>query len=541
VRQRKRQRKLKQALKPATTAGFDADWQWPSTIDTLALGRMAKIVLALFTQPELWIHRRIERIYFKDHQCIHHQVSVDFTLPAGMPPVSTFNGRNVYIAPLFLLVKDPSEPLREGKRPRRQFFVFGRRRADTKRQPLPTAPYSNLDFVNQEGHRLPIVTRRQSSQVAAKVLIEAAEQAIGKDLSGELEEKISAIPHRSWAELTGELENILKWLLEDRVCQWDQRAKLREDKIFPELVYILASHSIISSLLMEGAPRRCIHKLSYDEPVHDGVSKPRGGFLRSLGWASEQYYVPLNEIGAGASYHIEIEVPKELEINTASLVGKRYKWYDQRRSEDCQDYSIQQIGSANEGKIYIPEPLSGRRVGLAWVKLRARRTGFLASALATSCITTGLLALAAYGAPFVLLDRQSEAAAAALLLVPALIAALIARPGEHAITAKMLRWARIALVANALLPALAVFFLIVEHHEHGSTRSLANWLLHEFNSIFGGAATVASDGMELRIYWVTLAVISLFLTLLFVVSYLLPIPIGKTVYQPESKRNEMQD
>jgi hypothetical protein len=523
----------------SSSAPIDADWEWPDIIDAVALRRMAKVTLALLTQPERWIHRRVERIYFKDHQRVHRQVSVDFTLPAGVQPVGEFNERRIYIAPLFLLTKDPTEPLREGKRSRRRFIVFGRRRPSTKNQAIPTAPYSNLNYTRQDSRHLPLVSRRQSSQLATRVLLEAAEQAIGQGLTKELEERISAIPHRSWAELNSELENVLKWLLEEKVCYWwDQRIKLREDKIFPELVYTLASHSIISSLLMDSAPRRSIHKLSYDEPLYECVPKPRGGFWRSLGWASEQYYVPLSEIGASASYHIEMEVPKELEINAVSVVGKRYKWYDERRSENNQDYSIQQIGSADEGKVYIPEPLPGRRVGLAWVKLRARRTGFLVSAFATSGITTGLLALAASRAPYVLLDKQSEAAAAAFLLVPALIAALIARPGEHAITAKMLRWARIALVLNALLPAFAVFFLITENFENSPNGKYASWLLHRFSSVFGGTDVITNGGTELQIFWTALAVVSLFLTLLFAVSYFLPVPFGKTVYQPESKRNE---
>lgn len=516
-----------------------ADWEWPDSIDVDVLRSMAKVTLALFVQPERWIHRRTERIYFKDHLRVHHRVSVDFTLPEGVLSVGKYEGKDVFIAPLFLLVKDPTEPLREGKLSRRRFIVFGRRRANIKKRPIPTAPYSNLDFTNQDGRHLPLVSRRQSSQLAAMVLIEAAEQAIGGALPDKLEDEISLIPHRSWAELTNDLNSVLARLLTDEVGRRDKRLELRADPIFPELAYTLASHSIISCLLRGGAPRRSIHKLSYDEPVHEGVvARPKGRVRRSFGWASEQYYVPLNEIGAGASYHVEIEVPKELEVNAVSLIGKSYRWYDQRLSNEHLDYSIQQIGSANEGKIYIPEPFPGRRVGLTRLKLRARRSGFLAGAFATSIFTTVLLGLAAYGAPFVLKDHQPEAATAALLLVPALIAALVARPGEHAITAKMLRWARIALVWNASLPALAVFFLIIQYHENGSDGTLAGWALRRFSSVFGGTSLLTSGGAELRTYWVTLAAISFFLTLMFAVSYFLPVPIGKTEYWPASKRSE---
>ncbi len=286
---------------------------------------------------------------------------------------------------------------------------------------------------------------------------------------------------------------------------------------------------------MDGSPPRSIYKLSYDEPANETVSKPKGALWRSLGWTSEQYYVRLNEIGASASYHVEIEVPQELEINAIGVVGKRYRWYDDLENRKNSDYLIQQIKIATEGKVYIPEPIPGRRVGLAWVKLRARRSGFLAGALATSLITTIMLALAAVAAPYVVQVGKSESGTAALLLVPALVTAFIVRPGEHAITAKMLRWARIALVLNAMLPALAVFFLITAHSETDPNNTVANLSLGPIGFTVVVAKRVTNAGHELQLYWAILAVASFLFTLLFALSYILPLPYGETVYKPMSE------
>jgi hypothetical protein len=112
------------------------------------------------------------------------------------------------------------------------------------------------------------------------------------------------------------------------------------------------------------------------------------------------------------------------------------------------------------------------------------------------------------------------------------VAALIVRPGEHAITAKMLRGVRIVLVVNALVPALAVFFLITEPEKgKPNAGTLASWLLNRFHSIFGGPKTVEQGGMELRVYWIALATISAVLTVLLTVSYILPLPHGPSVYR----------
>jgi len=442
-------------------------------VDPVTLRRMAEVTWELFEKPESWIHRRVDRIYFKDCEMAHHQVSADFTLPAGVRPVGMFEDKDVYVAPLFLLVKGLIEPPREGKLPRPRFLLFGERRADLTKPVIPTAPYSNLDLTNQHGENLGLLTRSQSSSLSAVMLSKVAEEVLDKPLTYKLREEICKIPYYSRLDLDGTLRYLFE---QPAYCCWDPRIKLRSDPVFPELAYTLASHSLIVCTFI-GPPGRSICKLSYDEPVNEGFSA-KGRIRRSFGLKSEQYSVPLNEIGASASYHVEIEIPDELLINAVNLVGKRYKFYDDLESRQNQSYTIQQVGRVSEGKIYIPEPLAGRRVGLAWVKLRVQRPGFLMGALAASIIITLTLAIGAFAVPVVVQEHQSESATATLLLLPAILAAYIARPGEHAITAKMLRWARYALVFDGMLPAIAVFLLLTtQHHEESHNRQAADFSL----------------------------------------------------------------
>jgi hypothetical protein len=498
-------------------------WEWADDLDPTALRRMAQVTLTLFRQPQRWIHRRVESIYFKDAQTAHHQVSVDFTLPAGMPGIGKFEGRDIYIAPLFLLQKNSAKPLRSGKLPRRRYFLFGERLPDLNKRPIPTPACSNLDFTSQDGYRLPVVTHEQSSLLGMTMLLEVAEQALGAPPTGTLRDYISAIPQRSIQDLTAPMPesdtSMLSWLLDDPDGQFDERKKLREDKYFPQLAYILASHIIVACLLMGGPPRRSIYKLSFESHV---TANKKGALWRSLGWRSQQYYVPLSEIGASSSYHVEIEVPSELLINTVNLIGKSYRRFgDLLNREHPADYLIQQVGSASDGKLYIPQPIAGRRVGLAWVKLRPRRSGFLTGALVASIITTAMLLLAAVKAPDILRDGKSEAGAAGLLLAPTLLAAYIARPGEHIITSKMLRWARFVLVADGILPALAVYFLITTQAENTSGKATRATL---------DAARKAAKHLENE--WMTLAAFSGIFILLFIISNIAPRPYGETIYQP---------
>ncbi len=506
---------------PAATTVIDSHLEWADEIDPDIVGRMAEVTWELFQEPERWIHRRVERIYFKDCQVAHHQVSVDFTLPAGVRPVGRFEGKDIYVAPLFLLVKGLVEPPREGKLLRRRFPLFRQPQPDLTKPVIPTAPYSNLDVIDQHEQRLPLLTRGQSSLIATVMLLEAAERALGKPLTEKLKEAILKIPYYSRLDLAG----VLRYLLEERIrCCFDPRIKLRNDPVFPEMAYTLASHSIIVCAFI-GPPGRSICKLSYDEPANEGFSTKKGRVRRSLGLKSEQYSVALNEIGASASYHVEIEIPDGLLINAVNLIGKRYRWYADLETRQNQSYSIRQIGKATEGKIYIPEPLPGRQVGLAWVKLRVQRSGFLLGALAASIIITLTLVAGAFIAPIVDQGNQSESATATLLLLPAILAAYIARPGEHAITARMLRWARYALMFDGMLPLVAVFFLVTTApHETSPGRIAEDFRL--------GDLTLGTPSL----LWLCLAAFSIIFIILFTLTNTIPMPYGKAVYLPRLKR-----
>jgi hypothetical protein len=353
------------------------------------------------------------------------------------------------------------------------------------------------------------------------MLVEAAERALKKSVPKRLKEEILKIPYRSRLDLA----EALKYLFEEKpVFWWDLRHKLRKDDIFPELAYALASHSIIVCVFY-GPPGRSIHKLSYDEPLNEGFSIKKR-IRRSLGLNSERYAVPLNEIGASASYHVEMEIPDGLLINAVSLVGKPYRWYTDLKNKQNQSYSIRQVGKVTEGKIYIPEPLPGRRVGLAWVKLRAQRSGFLFGGLVASMLITLTLAVGAFAVPVVIQGHQSEAATATLLLLPAILAAYIARPGEHAITARMLRWARYALLLDGMLPVVAVLLLITtQTHEESAIRKAEDFTLL-------GALKLG----EPSALWIGLAAFSLIFILLFAWTNYSPRPRGETVYFPRPKR-----
>ncbi len=423
------------------TSADDAGLQWADELNPRALRILGGVALELLKRPDRWIHRRVERVFFRDHLAARHQTSVDFTLPSNVAPIAVLDGEAVYAAPLFMVAKSHPGPPPRGAQP-----------------DFPRAPYSAIDFRDQHGTSLPLLTRRQSGLIAAVVLRERANEVLGaahvrEDLRTEINDiaTLDTIYDRP----------ATKAVLEREVPAADLRMKLRKDPLFRELAYAFSSHSLIVCLF-RGRPHRTIVKLVYDEVTNTGVGTQKGRLRRSLGWKSEQYFVALTEIGGCASYHVEIDLPRELELNEIGLVGTRYEDFGRalsKLSRSRQRFYIRQVGKALTGSLYVPRP-GDAGVGAAWVKLRARRAGFLVGALVASLITTAVLSLAAIAAPQILSEGNPEGAIAVLLLLPTLLAAYVARPGEHAITSRMLRWARIALVLDGMLPFISALLLL---------------------------------------------------------------------------------
>jgi hypothetical protein len=390
-------------------------------------------------------------------------------------------------------------------------------------------------MVDQQGNDLPLLTRSQSQLVGSVILLEAAQRIVGRPVAGDLKDHLKAIAYRDRVNLRDSLTYVLH--VGGLPCR-DPRRRLRRDGHFVDLLYTFASHSLIACLFTGKPPRRAIVKLSYDEPVNEYANTGNWRFLRSLGWRSERFSVPLNEIGAASSYHVEIDVPPELSVNAVGLVGTKYRHFGKDLNDlpdEDKDYFIQQIDKTNSGGIYVPEPLKGRRVGKTWVKLRAQRPGFLLGALVASCVTAAVLFLAAIAAPEIVHDEKSEAAVVALLLVPTVLAAYVARPGEHAITARMLRVARFVLVADAGLLFAAVFFLFMAPNDSVVDRPVTL-------TVFGRTVRVighdADPGVWLQGWWYRLTWVSLVGVVLFFVSNILPLPHGKTVYKPRPSDSE---
>jgi hypothetical protein len=359
------------------------------------------------------------------------------------------------------------------------------------------APYSSIDISDSDDRVSYLNTHSQNARLGAQLLNILADQAIGPGLTlgKELRDRISGIAISDTRRAAPDLTYVL--YSDEAVAETDPRHFLRKPGPFRELAHALATHDIVTAWFVgDELPSRSVVKITFDESLHAHKLSIGARFMRTIGWKSARYHINLTEIGAAASYHVEVSLPRDLELNEIGLLGEHYEygWRGLPRratQDDVRDpdgFFVRRAKKGQLGTLYLRNPNS-RRVGTAWVKVRARRQGFLSGALVASLLTTGILVLYKYHARELVHDAAASSSSELLLVLPAILAAYIARPDDHIITTYLLRSARYVLMAVGCLPVLvALRLLTLSPHDKYPTHTLLTVLTPV---TFASAASVA--------------------------------------------------
>jgi hypothetical protein len=188
-----------------------------------------------------------------------------------------------------------------------------------------------------------------------------------------------------------------------------------------------------------------IVKLAYDQEII------RGHLLRSLliGTGLEGYEVWFDSpyIGAG-TFHVEITAPEDVEMYEAGVIPVASAGEKPKEPYELQRRS----GRASKVHLYVDDARN-QHGALTWIRLRARRRGFVGVAATVAVMIATLLWLA-----YLLADQVKSSPAGApelLLLFPAVIAAYAGRAGRHPFTTRFLFVARMALLSVSATPFIA--------------------------------------------------------------------------------------
>jgi hypothetical protein len=389
--------------------------------------RIGLMVYLLLLRPERWMHRRVESIEILDDRSIHRRVSLDIAIEPDQvfPKDQELDPATLGFTPLTLLRK---EILR------------------------------NFDLRDRHSQPLPMLTKEQIDKIAADSLILIAEGILEAALPTNLEHNLRFVVDAEPEIARREFE-YWSWAAKDPSnpdhSTWN--ALMTED------AFLDFSNSLVDNFMLLAATdelpsKRQVLKLSYEEGF---IDEDRSGSMSALsvvfGWSRKSISVHVPAVSLDTSYHLEVAAPADLEIDAAQL---RFEHVDP--AGDWVPERVTVGGGLQRAHLYAGRVGSEFRAK-AVIYLRRQRDTYLLSAFLTALLVCILLAFGLSRLDNLLGDEhsgQSQTAGALLLITPTLLAAYIARPGEHRLASKILKGVRALVVGTAFCAIVAVGVLV---------------------------------------------------------------------------------
>ncbi len=341
-----------------------------------------------------WVRRRVETVDFLGAGSLRRSVSVDFEIPE-----TNFVTPHPLPVPLALL----------------------------ERRPLV-----DFDIVDEAGSAMPVCTRAENAYAAWSMLAAVAAAEIN-DADGEgAERAIEPLYEDLRIIAFGDSQAALQLLEDLGESEDDLKRTLAESSFFDAVARTLATVFLLLVPVGGSPGQRRVVKFRYTLGLKRFGSGPER-FCQAMGWmpAGFEFYVPA--VGESESYHFELAAPTDLEVARSRL---RLKDPVTGREE------IEGVSTGTRAHLYT----TGKEPdvdGTALVWLQISRTGLLRS----GCVVAGmilavLLVFFATGR----LDRPPRDIQSAILLtLPALVATLVVRPGEHGLVTELLLGVRSAI------------------------------------------------------------------------------------------------
>ena len=359
----------------------------------------AKYLLECLWTMATWVHRRVETVSFRDDRWATRRVSVDLTVPSADD--SPFGSSGPTLVPLTFL---------------------------RQRQVL-----RNFDSRDSGGNALPVLTRAENASVHRDMLLAAAFSALGR-LDEDVVEAVAARARRGVVEPS---------TLRPGVASAYEVLGAKDQ--FTVVNNLLRDQFVLLAWMRARPGDREVAKFCYDEELSFVEGRDRDIALL-MGWRTDSLDFPTPAAAFAQSFHFAVNPPPEVRIDTIGLVETK-----------------------GPTEIDLPEPdvwgqrehlvASGLTVGVMTnvrVAFAARRDGWLQTAVVSAWITFLLLLAGAWG---FLRDPPSrdasDAAAAVVIGLAAFLPALLARPGEHALAARLLSGVRLMLAVSAALAIAA--------------------------------------------------------------------------------------
>jgi hypothetical protein len=426
---------------PAAREPFPSDPRLSPDFD--AIGRQGSHFLT--TKSSIYIRRHVETIQIKTASFGRRRLTIDVQLPTD-PDLGTPEPgeQTLFWVPVTSITKTPAR--------------------------------SNIDLLDDQGNAVPLLNRDENAAISYAAAIDAAERLLGRTPPPLLADLIHELINREGVR--GDIPFVLA------------RAGLASEGVdiesgagaaFVESLRVLAGNSCIWVSLTGRPGDRRLVKFHYDiEFPRVRLRRERPKNLRFLVYAGEagvaypldlpvrgdgNPYSLLRRLGAriaaalalGAvdfgietpyirgsdTYHLQVSSPPGVETRDINLLARLEP-----------DVIVEPKQRSHGVHLYLNRVrLAPGGASLAVVTLRVGRRGFMTLSWLSALLTAALLWLfyETANVPRVI----PETRATVLLFGPALLAALVVRPGEHPVATKLFSGVRVLVSLNGLLAVAA--------------------------------------------------------------------------------------
>lgn len=490
-----------------------------------------------------WVHRRVQQLEFLDTRAVRWRVSVDFAVPQGAPRVR-LGDKDVYLVPITSLAK--IDLVAFSLRDELGAAVWMPTSAETTTCLASALVYWAANDVGLEVKDLPpalvediwrIVQERPSELTARVPVLLLAADLIDARMRYELAE--SGGGRREAAAEARVLELAQAKLAEVADEVRTLAGRLMASANFRSQIEELAQNFIVHIGVSSPPGSRRIIKLSYESEIR--FARPRGRFHRlwqSLGWRCWQVDVRIG--GRGGSPHLEVIAPSGIDIVgiTADQVEVIYEYgsYRTARSHDRRGGQLPARRAGAVRRLASRLKARGSRIAAAWsaggalrssqwwrglffwqptatfsvsgyaphvhinppggsllryrcaIFIRVSRPGWLTASWLIALVIGVVVGVGRFSLTALFSKGDAgEAGTAATLLLALLgvFATMLVRPGEHPLASRLLIVGRLLLLVQSAVILIGVGNLVLHQPEHRMPAELWTWL-----ALVAGAATV---------------------------------------------------
>jgi hypothetical protein len=397
---------------------------WPveqvDATDSLPTSTLGLVAVQLALTFPTWVRRRRFGISYVDDTTIRQRMSVDFALPepaefwaTGPSPAP---GDTVYV-PLHILRKET---------------------------------LTNFNVFDESGTRLSTLTTQDNGTLAAAGLGALVSGLAHRppDEKRELRDSITEIVMAPKTPAHDPVERVLKPKLMGLLGQ------VLDDDEVRALVTDLAAGFLLLVPVEYRPGRDRVVKAEWDGPNFwhgrqetGGIRRTTQSLLASIGWADKQQNIPGLQLGWAQSTHVEVAAPPDVEMTAATLNAVQFEPSDGSTHTPTKTvYDQPRINLNTSPRAKVPPRATPSAAAYAAllrcrgdtgsvdVRFRTPAGGVLLASVVASSVTCALLWTA--GGRLAALDAQTSTAV--VLVLPIIVAAFLARPGEHVFATRLL-------------------------------------------------------------------------------------------------------